>query len=187
MAKQDAAPAAQEKIPVTRREFLNLAWLASLGFFLIPVGGVTILFAYPRFKEGEFGGVFRLGDVSVLPLVGDTPSENPKGKFWLTRTDEGVRAIYKVCTHLGCLYNWQQQEYKFICPCHGSQFTYESMFIQGPAPRSLDLFVMTAVNEQTGEELARTTEPNSPIPVFDDPAVVYFVDTGSKLVGLSNA
>jgi cytochrome b6-f complex iron-sulfur subunit len=188
MAKQDAAPAAQEeKIPVTRREFLNIAWLASLGFFLLPVGGVTLLFAYPRFKAGEFGGIFELGDISTLPAVNQSPFSNTRGKFWLTRTEEGVRALYKVCVHLGCLYNWQEGDFKFICPCHGSQYTYESKYILGPAPRSLDLFVMQAINRSTNEVLAETTEPNGAIPVFDDPDVYYTVDTGRKIVGEPHA
>ncbi len=186
MARGSAAPSVpneEENIKVNRREFLNLAWLASLGFFLIPVGGATVLFAFPRFKEGEFGGTFTLGDASALPKVNQSPVANPKGKFWLTRTEEGVRALYKVCTHLGCLYNWQEQEFKFICPCHGSQFTYESEYIQGPAPRSLDLFVIKAIKQSTGEVLAETSEPNAPIPVFDDPDVIYLVDTGNKILG----
>lgn len=188
MAKQDAAPAAQaEKIPVTRREFLNLAWLASLGFFLLPVGGVTILFAYPRFKAGEFGGIFELGDVSTLPEVNTTPLSNTRGKFWLTRTEEGVRALYKVCVHLGCLYNWQEVDFKFLCPCHGSQYEYNGKYILGPATRSLDIFTMQAVKRSTNEVLAETTAPGAAIEVFDDPDVYYTVDTGKKILGAKNA
>ena len=177
----DAAPE-EEKVKISRQEFINLAWLASLGFFLVPFGGVTLLFAYPRFKAGEFGGKFDL-KLADLPPIGEGPYANLVGKFWLTRTEEGARAIYKVCTHLGCLYNWQEQENKFICPCHGSQFTYESKYIQGPAPRSLDLFTLTAV-DASGNELATTPGPNEATEVFDDPTVTYVVDTGTKIIGM---
>ena len=169
---------------VTRREFLNIAWLASMGFLFIDFLGVTYFFAFPRFKEGEFGGTFTVGGADSLPDVGQEPVANAKGKFWLTRTEQGVRALYKVCTHLGCLYNWQGQENKFICPCHGSQFTYEGEYIQGPAPRSLDVFVMRALNPDTGEVLAQTDAPGEPLPVQDDSDVVYVVDTGDKLNGI---
>ena len=47
----------QEKIPINRREFLNYAWLVSIGFFTLSTAGATYLFALPRFKEGEFGGL----------------------------------------------------------------------------------------------------------------------------------
>ena len=183
MASENAAEAAapEEKVKISRREFVNLAWLASLGFFLLPVGGATILFGFPRFKEGEFGGKFTLR-AADLPPIGADPLANTRGKFWIIRTEEGVRAIYKVCTHLGCLYNWQGNEDKFICPCHGSQFTRESIWIQGPAPRSLDLFTMSALAVD-GTELAVTPGPNEAMPVSDDPNVVYVVDTGLKIVG----
>ena len=58
------------QLTVNRREFLNLAWLASLGFLTLSLGGMTILFSYPRFKEGEFGGIFTFGTIADLPELG---------------------------------------------------------------------------------------------------------------------
>ncbi len=81
-----------------------MALLASLGFFFVNIGGVTYLFAMPRFKEGEFGGVVTIGSASDLPAVGSPPANYPKVKFWLSNTERGPKAVYKVCTHLGCLY-----------------------------------------------------------------------------------
>src|SRR5574341_2538360 len=101
--------AAIEKKEVTRREFLNIAWLASLGFLTLNLGGVTYLFSMPRFKEGEFGGLYTVGRVSELPQAGSPPVNIPKVKMWVSNTDQGVMALYKVCTHLGCLYNWNSQ------------------------------------------------------------------------------
>ena len=115
-------PPPEEKPGINRREFLNFAWLASLGFLTVNIAGMTYLFAMPRFKAGEFGGVYTVGSVSELPPTGSAPLNLPKVKLWLSNTDKGVMALYKVCTHLGCLYNWNNQEGKFICPCHGSQF-----------------------------------------------------------------
>ena len=43
-----------------------------------------------------------------------------------------------ICPHLGCRYNWDDGSNKFLCPCHGSQYTYEGAHIAGPAPRGLD-------------------------------------------------
>lgn len=55
MSKDAALPTAR----VTRREFLNYAWLASLGIFPGEVAGVSYLFAISRFKKGEFGSSLR--------------------------------------------------------------------------------------------------------------------------------
>ena len=64
-----------------------------------------------------------------------------------------------VCTHLGCLYKWAQSNNRFECPCHGSKFSREGFYIEGPAPRSLDTFLVT---EENG---------------------VVIVDTGKKTLG----
>lgn len=184
MAKEKE-PTPEVKKPINRREFLNFAWLASLGFFTVNVAGMTYLFAMPRFKEGEFGGIFTVGPASNLPSAGSEPMNYPKVKLWLSNTDQGVMALYKVCTHLGCLYNWREQEGKFVCPCHGSQFQADGSYIQGPAPRSLDRFVVQAIDPNTDQVVAESTdgEPLS----LPSPDVIIKVDTGKRVQGKQHA
>jgi menaquinol-cytochrome c reductase iron-sulfur subunit len=43
-----------------------------------------------------------------------------------------------ICPHLGCRYSWVDGQNRFICPCHGSEFTNDGAHIAGPAPRGLD-------------------------------------------------
>ncbi len=186
-ASSETVDAGTEQLAVNRREFLNLAWLASLGFLTLQLGGYTIVFAYPRFKEGEFGGIFTYGPVSSLPEVNSSPENYPKVKMWITRTDEGLLALYKVCVHLGCLYGWNDQEVKFICPCHGSQYEYNGDYRSGPAPRSLDRFVIRIVDGETGEELAVTPDDGGPVPIPDNPNAIVQVDTGAKIIGEPHA
>jgi cytochrome b6-f complex iron-sulfur subunit len=172
----------EEGLAVNRREFLNFAWLASLGFLTVSFAGVTLLFAMPIFKEGEFGGVVTIGPASELPEKDSGPQNYPKVKFWLANSAEGVTALYKVCTHLGCLYSWRDQEFKFVCPCHGSQFEKDGDYIQGPAPRSLDQFVVQAVDPQTGEVVAQS-ENGKPLQILQDSNLIVQVDTGSRIKG----
>ena len=90
MTAEEATPneETQERVPVNRREFLNFAWLVSMGFLTISVAGVTYLFVLPRFKEGEFGGVITAGTVESLPDVVDSPENFAKTKFWLSNTPQ---------------------------------------------------------------------------------------------------
>jgi cytochrome b6-f complex iron-sulfur subunit len=179
-------PTQTEQKPLNRREFLNFAWLASLGFLTINIAGITYLFSMPRFKEGEFGGMFTIGKVSELPQPGSSPVNYPKVKLWLSNTDQGLMGIYKVCTHLGCLYNWVEQDQKFVCPCHGSQFEPDGDFIQGPAPRSLDRFVVQVVDPNTGDVLAESAD-GSPLKIPNNPDAIIRVDTGRRIPGPSIA
>ena len=148
-----AAPAPEVDPNVSRREFLNYAWLASIALFSLETVGLSLWFAFPNAKEGEFGGRFPIGPaVDVLPEVNSDPVPFTDGKFWLVNLDtevdgeprKGVLAIYKVCTHLGCLYEWVPMTFRFECPCHGSKFQLTGDYIAGPARRSLDSFVIEA-------------------------------------------
>jgi cytochrome b6-f complex iron-sulfur subunit len=182
-AKPSAPPAKEEKMKVSRREFLNLAWLASLGIVTVNMGVVTYFFALPIFEAGEFGGEFTIQAADV-PAADVAPSSNPNGRFWLSHTEPGVNALYMVCTHLGCLYGWLDDQDYFRCPCHGSQFFKEGTYKAGPAPRSLDQFNLMIVDNDSGEVLAQldpTTHAPVPLPEGDNYTIV--VNTGDKLIG----
>jgi cytochrome b6-f complex iron-sulfur subunit len=130
----------------SRREFLYYIWGASVVLLLGQTTAGIIWFALPRFKEGTFGGVFNF-PVDRFPLVpGAEPESEPAGRFHVVHTaNEGIVALYAVCTHLGCLPKWQDTQ--FNCPCHGSQFTLNGNWITGPAPRGLDFFPVTVTFE----------------------------------------
>ena len=139
--------------------------------------GLLVWFMLPRFRAGEFGGVFTLAPADV-PLIGSGPAENPQGKFWLSYSEEGIAALYKVCTHLGCLYKWVDANFRFECPCHGSKFQLNGKYIEGPAPRSLDRFSMTL---ETTNGTITTNADGDPIPVDVTTIQAIYVDTGSRI------
>lgn len=53
--------------------------------------------------------------------------------------DEGgaLHAISGVCTHLGCVVQWNAGEKSWDCPCHGSRFDVDGAILNGPARRPL--------------------------------------------------
>ena len=59
---------------------------------------------------------------------------------WIVRDNEKIYALATVCTHLGCTPNWQANENKFKCPCHGSGFYKTGIHFEGPAPRPLERY-----------------------------------------------
>jgi menaquinol-cytochrome c reductase iron-sulfur subunit len=65
-----------------------------------------------------------------------------KSSAWVVRTeDHNVIAYKPACTHLACAYHWENKANKFVCPCHGSEFSIEGKVLAGPAPRPLDRFL----------------------------------------------
>jgi len=176
----------EKKVSINRSEFLNLAWVASLGILIISIGGVTVLFSYPHFKKGEFGGIINFGKVSELPDVDAPPINIAKLKLWIVNSKQGLLALYKVCPHLGCLYDWNDQEVKFICPCHGSQYENDGDYISGPAPRSLDYFAIHIIDPTTGDDIASNFEKGGALELPDNPDAIVLIDTGMKFVGQNN-
>jgi menaquinol-cytochrome c reductase iron-sulfur subunit len=50
----------------------------------------------------------------------------------------GFAIFSPICPHLGCKYDWNKTQSKFICPCHGSEYSELGTHEAGPALRGLD-------------------------------------------------
>lgn len=50
----------------------------------------------------------------------------------------GFVVFSPLCPHLGCRYTWNTTQSKFLCPCHGSEYSALGVHEAGPALRGLD-------------------------------------------------
>lgn len=61
-------------------------------------------------------------------------------KIYVMRVSETeLRALSALCTHQACVVEWDTTE-KFVCPCHGSEFSAMGAVLRGPAPTPLRTF-----------------------------------------------
>ena len=180
VARAAARPSVQVAAP-SRREFLYYIWAASTLLALGETGAALIWFAFPRFKEGEFGGTFAFNP-EELPGLGTAPVTVSSGRFHISHTEDGLRALYQVCTHLGCLPKWVPTNFRFECPCHGSKFQLNGNWIEGPAPRNLDRFIAT-VTYADGSTAVTPTDGGA-IPLDPERQITSIqIDTGARITG----
>ena len=129
---------------VARRDFLGLAAKCS----------ATLAFLFAAL------GLARLPKTAVLPspskrfrvtlsesLLPGEPYEPPGRSVAVFRDKEGVYAISKVCTHLGCIVN--PVPTGFDCPCHGSRFDPKGEVTRGPAPTALNWLAVAKTGDDT--------------------------------------
>lgn len=55
----------------------------------------------------------------------------------INRPERGYVAFSKVCTHLGCLVEFDKIQRRLVCPCHAGRFDLGGNVISGPPPRPL--------------------------------------------------
>ena len=189
---------------ITRREFLYYIWGASIALVAAQSAGLLVWFLIPKFREGEFGGTFTL-PVEDVPEVNTPPAGYAEGRFWLSNLDtdqpndlmapadqdtlpiKGVAVIYKVCTHLGCIYTWVGANDRFECPCHGSKYRLDGRRIESPAPRNLDRFRLIALADDKSTVLGESaiSEDNGTYLPLELPSETAYIqiDTGAKKLG----
>lgn len=130
----DSTPKPSAFVP--RRQFIQLgllglgaAWMGTwLQSRLFPAANATQEASPVSFPLSDLpvGGIKAItyGGVSVLVL----------------RTKESLRAFSLVCTHLGCLVEWQRDKKEFYCPCHDGRFDEFGDVLAGPPPIPLEQF-----------------------------------------------
>ncbi len=72
-----------------------------------------------------------------------------------------VKALSAICPHLGCTVSWHEDQDRFVCPCHGGQFSADGKHCSGPPPRALDALETKVVD---GKVMVRYEQfrPNIP-------------------------
>jgi cytochrome b6-f complex iron-sulfur subunit len=82
---------------------------------------------------------FSAGRLEAIPDGGGTIVHLPAGHVAVEREGDQVRAFSAVCTHLGCLIQWQPAaDHAWYCPCHHGRYDRSGRVVSGPPPRPLD-------------------------------------------------
>ena len=164
----------EEDYGATRRMFFNRAILGFFGTFLATQGLAYLAFLWPKVKGG-FGSPISAGNIDdlrteVIQADGTIkPKPIPAAQAWIVPfrgdvsasiladiadsvivgagAEPGIMAIWHRCPHLGCRVPECLPSQGFECPCHGSKYNLHGEYIEGPAPRNMDRFMVTVDEE----------------------------------------
>ena len=63
---------------------------------------------------------------------------NDKPVIVVNTAQGGLKAFSAICTHLGCIVEWDQPRRFILCPCHDGRFNpINGAVISGPPPTPL--------------------------------------------------
>lgn len=122
---------------VSRRDFLG--WIikggifATLGGMLLP----ALEYILPVVRRGPGSGAKDVGMVEDIPVWGSKKVILSGSALILIRTPQEVKAFSAICTHLGCIVDWDNKKKEILCPCHAGLFDIEGRVVSGPPPRPL--------------------------------------------------
>ncbi|HMT12522.1 MAG TPA: ubiquinol-cytochrome c reductase iron-sulfur subunit [Ignavibacteria bacterium] len=127
---------------ISRRDFIKRSAVGVIaGGAILSSLDLTALANSPAargvFKNAGDDTVVKLADNSALTKVGG--SVKISDEMMLIRKSESTFiTVRTICTHKGC--DVELEGDKFVCPCHGSEFTIDGTVTQGPATKNLKIF-----------------------------------------------
>jgi menaquinol-cytochrome c reductase iron-sulfur subunit len=134
-----------------RRTFLAQVIGACVAFLAavlgIPAVGAAIAPAFKR-EQAEWlslgspdtfqEGVPKPVNLTIASRDGWIETNAVKGVWVVRQLGSEFTVFNGRCTHLGCAYNWQNEQHQFACPCHAGVFGLDGKVLAGPPPRALD-------------------------------------------------
>lgn len=135
---------------VKRRQLLRIGFLTGAVLTASELLGVLPFFVRVLKIEG-LGAKITAGKkaeiLAAFARTNDEPILVTQGRFFLIHGPGAIAAAYRKCVHLGCAVPYATSEQRFHCPCHGSLYDkLTALKTGGPAPRGLDLFLVSEVN-----------------------------------------
>ena len=129
-----------------RRKFLSLLLtilgLTAVGSFVYPL----VRFLAPSEGKNKVKQISLKRDEILLGEAKEIPLDSIP-LIIINRPGKGFIALSRVCTHLGCLVDYNKIQNRVICPCHAAIFDLEGNVVSGPPPKPLQRFPLKVEGE----------------------------------------
>jgi cytochrome b6-f complex iron-sulfur subunit len=126
----------------TRRNFLGICAGGGAAIFMSSASYIVYRYLSPKPADNQ---QVKMEFVETDVAAGEAKFFEFAGKsaVLVRRRDGSLVALSAVCTHLGCVVQWQQDKEQFLCPCHAGVFSIDGKVLGGPPPKPLQVIPVT--------------------------------------------
>lgn len=123
---------------IHRRDFLKLIQRGLAFTGLAVIVAPVVAYFYPTNLQETPAEPVLVGKEDDLPPGAARTVRFGRYPAMVLNTSEGLRAYSAVCTHFGCIIQWDAGRGEIICPCHDGFFDpLDGSVISGPPPEPL--------------------------------------------------
>ncbi len=129
----------------SRRKFLGLCLggLAAAGTAATVYTGLSYL--APRASD-ETGGKITFPETEIPPDGAKFFDFRGITAVVVRKQGGEIVALSAICTHLGCIVQWEKNKQDFLCPCHAGRYSPDGAVISGPPPKPLARLPIAVAN-----------------------------------------
>jgi len=125
-------------ISVTRRIFLDTIFKGIFAAIAVVFSYPIIRYMVPPQKSSQESSIVEVNAAEIT--MGKSKIVNYKETPTIViNTANGLFALTAVCTHLGCIVQWDETSQEIVCPCHGAKYDLNGNVKFGPAPKPLTI------------------------------------------------
>lgn len=131
---------------ISRRDFIE--WIIKGGLLATLAGMVlpALQYLWPVTSKGPAGGMKEVARLDDIPVWGAKKIILGGSALLLVRGPDEVKAFSAICTHLGCIVDWDERKRVIICPCHAGLFDFHGRVVSGPPPRPLPDYAVKVID-----------------------------------------
>ena len=146
-----AGPPADRASPTMgRRRFMRLLLSFSVFSMLAMIATPIVGFLIPPKTAGVgAGGRVLVGTTADIPPGTGKVVAMGTSPVMVVNAEAGIKAFSAVCTHLGCIVEFDATVKQIVCPCHDGHFNPASgAVVSGPPPQPLTPVTVAVEKDQ---------------------------------------
>ncbi|MEW5944596.1 MAG: Rieske 2Fe-2S domain-containing protein [bacterium] len=128
---------------VTRRGFVDYLLEGAVVFAAAGFAYPVVRFVIPPKETGGGAHEVNVGTEDEIKPGKAKKFEINGQPAIIINTKTGFSALSAVCTHLGCIVDWDEDKQLIVCPCHNAVFDYNGNIVSGPPPLPLEKLEVT--------------------------------------------